>query len=69
MVAELDRARLAAVLAADAELDLRVRLPPPLDADPHQVADAFGVEHLERVSLEHALLEVEGEELPLRVVA
>ena len=31
-VAELDRGGLAAVLAADAELDLRLRLPPALDA-------------------------------------
>src|SRR4051812_178094 len=68
-VAELDRRRLAAVLAADAELDVRLRLPPPLHRDPHQVSDTFGVEHLERVALEHAVLEVEREELPLRVVA
>jgi len=43
--------------------------PPPLDPDPHQVADAVLIEHLERVPLEHAVLEVEGEELSLRVVA
>ena len=40
-----------------------------LDADPHQVADAVLVERLERVALEHAVLEVEGEELALGVVA
>ena len=69
LVAELDRARLAAVLAADAELDVRLRLAAALDADAHEVADAFLVEHLERVPLEHAVLEVEGEELALGVVA
>src|SRR5215475_10557491 len=68
-VAELDRTGLAAVLAADAELQVRLRPPPPLDSGPHQVTDALLVEHLERVPLEHAVLEVEGEELPLRVVA
>src|SRR6185437_16001409 len=67
-VAELHRRRLAAVLAADAELDVRLRLPPPLHRDPHQVADTVLVEHLERVALEHAVLEVEGEEIPLGVV-
>src|SRR4029078_3691101 len=68
-VAELDRRRLAAVLAADAELDVRLRLPPPLDADPHQVALALLVERLEGVPLEHTVLEVEREELALGVVA
>ena len=40
-----------------------------LDADPHQVADALLVEHLERVALEDPVLEVVGEELALGVVA
>jgi len=68
-VAEGDRARLAAVLAADPQLDPGLRAPPPLDRDPHQLADALDVEHLERVLLEDPLLEVVGQELPLRVVA
>ena len=38
-MAEPDRARLAAVLAADAELELRLRPAAALDRDPHQVAD------------------------------
>ena len=67
-MAERDRARLAAVLAADPELDLGLRGPPALDRDPHQVADAVLVEHLERVPLEDPVLEVEGEELALGVV-
>src|SRR6476646_11146887 len=53
-MAELHRRRLAAVLTADAELDLRLRLPAPPHRDPHQVADTVLVEHLERVALEHA---------------
>src|SRR4051812_6685231 len=69
LVTELDRARLAAVLAADAELDVRLRLAATLDADAHEVADSVPVEHLERVPLEHALFEVEGQELALCVVA
>src|SRR5581483_9299972 len=68
-VAELDRAWLAAVLAADPDLELRLRSAPALDADAHQVADAFLVERLERVRLEHAVLEIEGQELALGVVA
>ena len=68
-VAERDRARLAAVLAADPELDARLRASPALDRDPHEVADPVLVEHLERVPLEDAVLEVVREELALRVVA
>src|SRR5690348_6122103 len=57
-VAELHRARLAAVLTADPQLELGLRLPSALDADPHQVPDAVLVERLERVALEHPVLEV-----------
>jgi len=57
------------VLAADPELDPRLRAPAALDRHAHQLAHALDVEHLERVALEDALLEVVGEELPLRVVA
>src|SRR4051812_45884115 len=57
-VAERDRARLAAVLAADPELDLLFRTTAALDRDPHQVADSVLVQHLERVALEHVVLEV-----------
>src|SRR3954451_1948214 len=69
LVAERDRAGLPAVLAADAELDPRPRAPPPLHGDAHQVADAVDVDHLERVALEHAVLEVTGQELAFGVVA
>ena len=68
-MAEGDRPRLAPVLAADAELQLRLRRPAALDGDPHQVADAAGVQGLEGVLLQHAVLEVVRQELALRVVA
>src|SRR5579862_1485541 len=68
-VAERDRARLAAVLAADAELERRLFRPAALDRDPHQPADALLVEHLERVALEHAVVQVARQELALGVVA
>src|SRR5581483_8415322 len=67
-MAERDRARLPAVLAADAELELRLRRTPTLDRDPHQAADAVLVEYLERVPLEHAVVQVAREELPFGVV-
>ena len=51
-MAERDRVGLAAVLAADPELDLRTRTPPSLDGDHHEVADAVLVDRLERVSLQ-----------------
>src|SRR5437870_8590485 len=68
LVAERDALRLASVLAADAELELGLRAAAALDRDPHQVADAADVERLERVLLEHAVLEIRREELPLGVV-
>ena len=68
-VAEGDRARLAAVLPADPELDPGLRPPAALDRDPHEIPHSVLVQHLERVPLEDAVLEVEGEELALGVVA
>ena len=61
-VAERDRLRLAAVLAADAELEVLARAAAALDRDLHQVADAVLVDRLERVALEDAGLEVVREE-------
>jgi hypothetical protein len=57
------------VLAADAELQVVLQAPPALDGDPHEVAHAALVERLERVPLQRAVLEVEGQERPLGVVA
>src|SRR3954469_18931705 len=68
-VAERDRVGLAAVLAADAQLQVVLDAAAALDRDAHQVADTILVERLERVALEHAVLEVARQELALRVVA
>src|SRR5207302_10314369 len=69
LVAERDRRRLAAVLAADAELERRLRPPPSLDRQPHQVADATHVQRLERIVLQNTIFQVPRQELALRVVA
>src|SRR4029453_12103378 len=68
LVAERDRGRLTAVLPADAHLDV-LHAAAALDRDAHEVADAALVDRLERVPLEHAVLEVARQELALRVVA
>ncbi len=54
VVAELDAVRLAAVLAADADLELRPGGAALLDADLDQLADAVPVERLERVGRQDA---------------
>ena len=68
-VAEGDRSRFAAVLAADAELEVVLHAPAALDGDPHQVADALLVEHLEWIALENPVFEISRQELALCVVA
>ena len=50
-MAQLDALGVAAMLAADAELELGVGLAPALDRDSHQAADAVGIELRERVVL------------------
>src|SRR5438034_1441148 len=57
-LAERDRGRVAAVLAADAELDVRLHRPATLGGDADQVADAFLIEGHERVLLEDALVDI-----------
>src|SRR5688572_31014000 len=61
-VAELDRLRVAAVFAADAALEVRVRLAAELHAHADQLPDAAEVDRLERVALEQLLLDVLGQE-------
>src|SRR5881392_659669 len=68
-VAETDRARVSAVLTADAELQIGSRLPAALDGDLHQLADTVEVERLEGIRVEHPVLQIEGQELALGVVA
>ena len=57
-MAERDRVGIAAVLAADAELDVGTRRAALLAPHAHELADAFDVELLERVRDEQLLLEV-----------
>src|SRR5262245_52221862 len=53
-MAERDRRRIAAVLAADSDLEFGARLAPTLDADTHQFADALAVDRHERIGLQDA---------------
>ena len=68
LVAERDRGRLSPVLAADAHLQVVLDASAAFDRDPHQVPHPALVDRLERVPLEHAVLEVARQELALRVV-
>src|SRR5262249_60594915 len=64
LVAERHRRRIAAVLAADADLELGLYAAALPDGDADQRADALLVEAGERVAREQALLQVVGEEGP-----
>ncbi len=66
---EVHRVRVAAVLAADAELEVGPGGPAGLGGRPHQRADAVAVDGLEGADAEDALLQVRGEEAGLHVVA
>src|SRR6185437_10240303 len=66
---EVHRVRIAAVLTADAQLQLRTYLPAALGADPDQLTDALPVQRLERADPEDALLQVVREERRLYVIA
>src|SRR6266513_5576041 len=67
-VTELYRRRLAAMLPADADLELGPRAPAQLDGQLDELADALLIEHLERVVPQDAVLHVERQE-PAGVVA
>ena len=67
-VAEGHRRRLAAVLAADPQLEIGPGAAAQLARHLDQLADAGLVQHLERVVLDDAVLEVVGQEVA-RVVA
>ena len=53
---EVHRVRVAAVLAADADLEAGSRLASKLDAGPHEGADADCVDRGERIAIEDLLL-------------
>jgi hypothetical protein len=68
MVAEVDRRRVAAVIAADAHLEVGARRAAALDSHLDQLADALLVDRLERVFGDDLLVDVVGQE-PADVVA
>src|SRR5947209_19664901 len=65
---ELDRGRIAAMLAADAELDVGARFAAALGGNPDHLADPRDVERHKRVVLENAELLIGAAEAR-RVVA
>src|SRR5215469_1797306 len=67
-VARVDRVRVAAVLAANADLEVRPGGAALADRPVHQTAHALAVDGLERVDLEDLLLQVPDDELALGVV-
>src|SRR5689334_10582436 len=64
LVEEVHRSGVAAVLAADPELEVLARLAAALDADLDQIADALHVGRRERILLEDLLLLVDLQKLP-----
>src|SRR2546425_8404605 len=63
-VEEMHRCRVAAMLAADPDLQVGPRLAPALDADAHEIADALHVDRRARISLEDFLVLINLQELP-----
>src|SRR6266850_8294813 len=63
LVTELHRRGLAAVLTADADLEVRARAAPALDADADELAHALLVEHSKRIVRQQALLQIVRQEL------
>src|SRR5215510_5470591 len=68
LMAEGDRGRVAAVLAADADLELGARLAAALDADAHQFAHALAVDGDEGITGKNATRHV-GAEKARRIIA
>ena len=50
----MDRCGIAAVFAANAQLDTRTRRPAPFHREPHQFADAVHIDGNEGVNLENS---------------
>src|SRR5688572_18045880 len=68
-VEEANRLRVSAVLAAYAELQVRLRLAARPGAEPHQPADAGLVDRLERAAVHDLRLDIAVEKAPLHIVA
>ena len=62
LVTEGDRGRIAAMFAANADLELRPRLAAALDADLDQFADAVAIDRDERIDLQNAARNIGAEE-------
>src|SRR5262249_45889732 len=62
LMAERNRGRVAAVLAADADLEIIACRAAALDADPHQLADPFAIDRDEWVGREDAALRIGAQE-------
>jgi hypothetical protein len=60
-VAEGDRGGIAAVLAANAEFELRPHLAAALGGDAHQFADALAVDRHERIGRQDALRRIDAQ--------
>src|SRR5581483_3665594 len=69
VVAERDRGRIAAVLAADPDLEVRIRGAATVDRGTDQLADARDVERCERIRAKDPVLQVVRQETTLRIVA
>src|SRR5207248_3206783 len=67
-VAECHRGGIAAVLSANADLELAPALAPALDPDAHQFADSLAVQRHEWILLEDAARDIDAEKA-CRVVA
>src|SRR5512133_3995546 len=61
-VEEVDRVRVAAVLAADADLQIGLGLAARPRREPHEPAHARGVDRVERAAVDDLLVQVGGEE-------
>src|ERR1700722_7889995 len=68
LVAELNRGRIAAVFAANSNLEATTLLPSPFDSDLNQFSHSFTIDHRERILFENALLEI-GWQYLVHVVA
>src|SRR5262249_47660947 len=69
LVAEADAVGVAAVLAADADLDVVPAGPAALDPNFHQLADALEVDRLERVARHNVVFDVIADEAAVIVPA
>src|SRR5688500_6147813 len=63
LLEEVNRRGIAAMLAADAELDVGTRGTPLLDGDADERADADGVDGAERILVEDLLVLIRAQEL------